>query len=88
MIAGLQVILKDIMADNTEWRAPCFIVLGSESCGKSSLLERLSMIPIFPRDSGIWCVRTHACRATTPPPRAAVVLPPASAASEERMKRV
>ena len=33
-----------------------FMVLGSESSGKSSLLERIAMIPIFPRDEKI-CTR-------------------------------
>ena len=31
------------------WQMPMFVVLGAESAGKSSLLERVSMFNIFPR---------------------------------------
>lgn len=44
----------DVSAINLE--TPMFVVLGAESCGKSSLLERLTMLPIFPRAVGL-CTR-------------------------------
>jgi len=42
--------------DSFEWQLPMFIVLGSESAGKSTLLERVSMYSIFPRAENI-CTR-------------------------------
>lgn len=33
----------------SDWRQPQIVVVGQESSGKSSLLERISMMPIFPR---------------------------------------
>lgn len=40
----------------TDWKTPMFVVLGAESCGKSSILERVTMLPIFPRSAGL-CTR-------------------------------
>jgi hypothetical protein len=49
--------LRDILADTLEgWRPPQLVVIGSESSGKSSLLERLVMMPILPTAEGI-CTR-------------------------------
>ena len=38
------------------WQMPSFVVLGSESSGKSTLLERVSMFRMFPCGDGI-CTR-------------------------------
>ena len=49
--------LSDFLPASLEnWQTPSFVVLGSESSGKSTLLERLSMKPMFPRGEGI-CTR-------------------------------
>jgi hypothetical protein len=38
------------------WTPPCVMVLGSENSGKSSVFERLTLMPIFPRQDG-FCTR-------------------------------
>ena len=38
------------------WSPPCVIMLGAENTGKSSVLERLAMMSLFPRSDGI-CTR-------------------------------
>ena len=49
--------LGDILPSSMEaWQMPSFVVLGSESSGKSTLLERVSMFTMFPRSDGI-CTR-------------------------------
>jgi GTP-binding protein EngB required for normal cell division len=49
--------LRDILAETLDgWRPPQLVVIGPESSGKSSLLERLVMMPIFPTAEGI-CTR-------------------------------
>jgi hypothetical protein len=49
--------LRDILAKTLEgWQPPQLVVIGQESSGKSTLLERLAMIPIFPKDDNI-CTR-------------------------------
>ena len=49
--------LRDILAQTLEgWQPPQLVVIGAESSGKSSLLERLVMMPIFPTAEGI-CTR-------------------------------
>ena len=49
--------LRDILADTLQgWRPPQLVVVGAESSGKSSLLERLVMMPIFPTAEGV-CTR-------------------------------
>ena len=48
---SLDAITSQIKA--VHWDVPMFVVLGSESSGKSSLLERIAMIPIFPRGEKI-----------------------------------
>ena len=45
---AMERVIKDVT-----WEKPMFMVIGSESSGKSSLLERIAMIPIFPRGEGI-----------------------------------
>ena len=42
-------ILPESMAS---WQMPSFVVLGAESSGKSTLLERVSMFSMFPRAEG------------------------------------
>lgn len=38
---------------HNKYKIPQVIVIGSESCGKSSILENLTKCPVFPRDSKI-----------------------------------
>jgi hypothetical protein len=46
--------LGDILPASMEnWQMPSFVVLGSESSGKSTLLERVSMFTMFPRADGM-----------------------------------
>ena len=45
--------ISDFLGPSMEgWQTPSFIGLGSESTGKSTLLERVSMLSMFPRDDG------------------------------------
>ena len=45
--------LGDILPASMEsWQMPSFVVLGAESSGKSTLLERVSMFSMFPRADG------------------------------------
>ena len=49
--------LRDILAQTLQgWQPPQLVVIGQENTGKSSILERLSMMPIFPRDNEM-CTR-------------------------------
>ena len=49
--------LRSVMADTMAGREPpTIIVLGAESSGKSTILERMIMLPIFPRQQGL-CTR-------------------------------
>jgi GTP-binding protein EngB required for normal cell division len=49
--------VRDILPPTlSDWEPPQIVVLGQESTGKSSLLERLTMMPLFPRADGI-CTR-------------------------------
>jgi GTP-binding protein EngB required for normal cell division len=49
--------LRDVLAQTLKgWQPPQLVVLGQENTGKSSILERLAMIPIFPRDNEM-CTR-------------------------------
>ena len=42
--------LGDLLPASMEnWQKPSFVVLGSESSGKSTVLEMLAMMPFFPR---------------------------------------
>ncbi len=48
---------RDILESALQgWAPPCVIVVGTESSGKSSVLERLTMMSLFPRADGI-CTR-------------------------------
>ena len=49
--------LRDILAQTLQgWQPPQLVVIGQENTGKSSILERLAMMPIFPRDNEM-CTR-------------------------------
>ncbi|KAJ1479878.1 hypothetical protein T484DRAFT_1812772 [Baffinella frigidus] len=42
--------LRDVLAASLEgWQPPQVVMIGDESSGKSTILERLAMMPIFPR---------------------------------------
>ena len=46
--------LRDILAASLEgWQPPQVVMIGQERSGKSSILERLAMMPLFPRGDGI-----------------------------------
>ena len=43
--------LRDLLAETLDgWQPPKIVVIGQENSGKSSVLERLMMTPILPRD--------------------------------------
>uniref|UniRef100_A0A7S0SIS1 Dynamin-type G domain-containing protein n=1 Tax=Mantoniella antarctica TaxID=81844 RepID=A0A7S0SIS1_9CHLO len=48
-------ILKTSLSEE-HWQPPQLVVIGDENSGKSSVLERLVMMPIFPRDRN-FCTR-------------------------------
>jgi GTP-binding protein EngB required for normal cell division len=49
--------LRKLLARSLDgWEPPQLVVVGNENAGKSSVLERLCMIPIFPRDEQL-CTR-------------------------------
>ena len=49
--------LRDLLAKCLDgWEPPQLVVIGNENAGKSSVLERLCMMPIFPRDEQL-CTR-------------------------------
>jgi len=48
-------ILKSSLSEEN-WQPPQLVVIGQESSGKSSLLERLVMMPIFPRNK-MFCTK-------------------------------
>jgi len=37
----------------TDGQPPAVIVVGDESAGKSTILEQLAMLPVFPRKAGV-----------------------------------
>jgi len=46
--------LRDILAASLEgWQPPQVVMIGQESSGKSSILERVAMMPLFPRGDDI-----------------------------------
>lgn len=57
-----QVAQLDVLAE-VQLQLPKIVVIGSESSGKSSTLERIAMQPFFPR-SGSMCTRCGARRST------------------------
>jgi hypothetical protein len=49
--------LRQLLAETLDgWQPPQLVVVGQESSGKSSVLERLMMTPLLPRDDNI-CTR-------------------------------
>eukprot|EP01044_Picomonas_judraskeda_P011200 COSAG03_NODE_1504_length_3971_cov_7.241219_1_plen_768_part_00 len=49
--------MRDLLAKCLDgWEPPQLVVVGNENAGKSSVLERLCMMPIFPRDENL-CTR-------------------------------
>ena len=49
--------LSELLAETLKgWQTPVVIVFGNETSGKSSLLERLAMMPLLPRGEGT-CTR-------------------------------
>lgn len=63
--------LRDLFATKN-WQAPALVVMGNENSGKSTLLERLAMMPIFPKDKFIctrMAIRVHLRRGPCMAPR-------------------
>lgn len=69
MLSGIGEVLNDskygefltqvrslAMDFTTQYKLPRIVVIGSESAGKSSVLERIAMQPVFPRDRNL-CTR-------------------------------
>ena len=50
---GLRGLLDETLKG---WDPPKIIVVGQESAGKSSVLERLMMVPLLPRDKVNACI--------------------------------
>ena len=49
--------LEDVLNELLEgWQSPQVVVIGRENTGKSTILERLCMLPMFPRDAKV-CTR-------------------------------
>jgi hypothetical protein len=56
-VFGVLDEVRDVLEQTLDgWRPPQLVVMGQESSGKSSLMERLAMMPIFPRDRKL-CTR-------------------------------
>ena len=47
--------LRDVLSE-LSWQPPQIVVMGNENSGKSTLLERIAMMPLFPTDKKI-CTR-------------------------------
>ena len=50
---SIQEELEQALGD---WETPVVLVFGAESAGKSTILERVAMLPLFPKGDGI-CTR-------------------------------
>src|SRR3546814_20896515 len=48
-------LLRDVFS-TLAWEPPQIVVMGNENTGKSTLLERICMLPLFPTDKEI-CTR-------------------------------
>lgn len=56
-IQRLSLSIRDIIP---KWEAPQFVVIGEIGCGKSTFLERLSMMSLFPRGENFHtCLPIH-----------------------------
>jgi hypothetical protein len=56
-VFGVLDEVRDVLEQTLDgWQPPQLVVMGQESSGKSSLMERLAMMPIFPRDKRL-CTR-------------------------------
>ena len=53
---GLDLIREQLEAALDGWKPPVVVVFGQESCGKSTLLERIAMVPLFPKGEDV-CTR-------------------------------
>ena len=82
--------LSELLAETLKgWQTPVVIVFGNETSGKSSLLERLAMMPLLPRGEGT-CTRLpivlklrHAKQASPP-----VLVVRDSTTGKEEVRRV
>jgi predicted ATPase len=45
--------LRELL-EKLDWQPPQIVVMGNENTGKSTLLERICMMPLFPIDKRIW----------------------------------
>jgi hypothetical protein len=52
LLSSLDGIKKDLGADEIKLSFPEIAVVGQQSVGKSSVLERLTLMPLFPRGGG------------------------------------
>ena len=52
----LDIIREELEMALGDWKAPVVLVFGAESSGKSTILERVAMLPLFPKGDGI-CTR-------------------------------
>jgi len=53
---GLDLIREELENTLGGWQPPVVVVFGQESCGKSTILERIAMVPLFPKGDNI-CTR-------------------------------
>jgi hypothetical protein len=53
---GLDIIRSELEEALDGWKPPVVVVFGQQSCGKSTLLERIAMVPLFPKGPNI-CTR-------------------------------
>ncbi|CAE7210612.1 Klhl18 [Symbiodinium natans] len=71
LFSALDELNDVLVATLGSWRAPFLVVFGAESVGKSSLLQRLSLLPFFPTDKSRCTrmpVRLEIRRTATPHP--------------------
>ena len=53
---GLDKFRTELETALDGWKPPVVVVFGQESCGKSTILERIAMVPLFPKGDDI-CTR-------------------------------
>ena len=75
-VLGLLDPLRDAISETMGGEEPpIIIVLGTQSSGKSTILERMIMLPIFPRDAGLCtrvAIKVHLRRDIVSPPSAKI----------------